>query len=226
MRRERLTGFRDDLDQAAGGVESVVVAAIAIAEKHVAGHFARQLGVLFLHFGFDERVAGLVHDAVAAEFRDLVVHHLRAFHFADEGGAGLALQDLARVDEQQQIAVDDVAVFVDCADAVRVAVEGQAELGAGFADFGDQVREIGGDGGIGVMVREVAVHLEEQFGGVDVDLFKNAMDHRASRSVARVGDHFDAAIEVKLRRHFVHVGRDGVGGVERAAGRFRNRRSG
>ena len=168
----------------------------------MAGHFARQLGVLFLHLGFDQRVAGLVHDAVAAQFGDLVVHHLRAFHFADEGRAGLALQDFARVDQQQHVAVDDVAVFVDRADAVGVAIEGDAKLGAGFADFGDQVREIRGNGGIGMMVGKVAVHLEEQLGGVDVDLFENAMDDRAGRAVARVGDHLDAALEMELRRRF------------------------
>ena len=63
-----------------------------------------------------------------------------------------------------------------------------------------------------MMVRKMAVHLEEQLGGVDVDLLENAMDHRARGAVARVGHHLDAAIEMKLRRDFVHVRRDGVGG--------------
>ena len=118
LRRERPSGLGDDFDQAARGVERVVVAAVAIAEKHVAGHFARQFGVLLFHFGFDQRVAGFIHDAVAAQFGDLIVHHLRAFHLADERRAGLPLKDLARVNQEQQIAVDDVAVLVDGADAV------------------------------------------------------------------------------------------------------------
>ena len=70
LRRKRLAGFRDDLDQAAGGIKRVVVAVIAIGEKHVPGHFAGQLGVLLLHLGFDERVAGLIHDRVAAQLID------------------------------------------------------------------------------------------------------------------------------------------------------------
>ena len=227
LRRERLAGFRNDFDQAAGRVERVVVAAVAIAEEHVAGHFARQFGVLFLHFGFDERVAGLVHDAVAAQFGDLVVHHLRTFHFADEGGAGLALQDFARVDEQQQIAIDHVAVFVDSADAIGIAIEGEPKLCAGFADLRDQAERDwrepwdrdDGSGKWPSISKNSSVASTLIFS-------KYAMDHRARRAVARVGDHLDAAIEMELRRHLVHVGRDGVGGRQAFRCRFRNRRAG
>ena len=63
---------------------------------------------------------------------NVVVHHLRAFDFADEGGAGLAREDLAGVDNHQLVAVDDGAAFVDCADAVGVAIEGDAEVRAGI----------------------------------------------------------------------------------------------
>ena len=74
---------------------------------------------------------------------------------------GLRCKDFARVDQQQQIAVDHLALFIHRADAVRIAIEGQAKLSARFADFGDQLREICRNGGIGMMVREVAVHIEE-----------------------------------------------------------------
>ncbi len=155
---------------------------------------------------------GLIHDAVAAEFGDLVVHHLRTFHFADERRAGLALQDFARIDQQQQVAIDDVALLVDSADAVGIAIEGQAKFGAGFADPGNQMGQICGDCRVGMMIRKMAVHLEEQLGGVDVELLENAMDYRAGGAVARVGHDFDAAIEMKLRCDLVDVRRHGVGG--------------
>ena len=61
-----------------------------------------------------------------------------------------------------------------------------------------------------MMVRETAVHLEVQLGGVDVDLLEYAMNDGAGGAVTRVGHHFDAAIEVELSRHFVDVRRDGV----------------
>ncbi len=103
------------------------------------------------------------------------------------------------------IAVDHVAVLVDGADAIGVAIEGDAQLGARFADFGDQVRQVGGNRGIGMMVREMAVHVEEQLGGVDVELLEDAMHYGAGGAVSRVGHHFDAAIEMKLRGDLVDV---------------------
>ncbi len=51
-----------------------------------------------------------------------------------------------------------------------------------------------------MMVREIAVHFEEQLGNVDIELFENTMHDGSGRSVARVGHHFDAAIEMELRR--------------------------
>ena len=64
------------------------------------------------------------------------------------------------------------------------------------------------------MVREVAIHLEEQLGDFDVELLENAMNHGSGRTVSRVGDYFDAPIQAELSRHFVHVGRDGVAGTQ------------
>ena len=121
--------FGHDLDQAASGVQRIVVSEIPIGEKHVAGHFAGQLGMLLLHLGFDQRMAGLVHDRVAAQPLQLVVQELRAFHFADERRARLARQNLAPVDQQQHVAVDHFAVFIHRADAVRIAIERDAQIG-------------------------------------------------------------------------------------------------
>src|ERR1039458_1198741 len=71
-----------------------------------------------LHFGLDQRMAGAPHDGVAAALADVVVERLRAFHFADEGGAGFAAEDLARVNDHEPVAVNHVALFIHRADAV------------------------------------------------------------------------------------------------------------
>ena len=89
-----------------------------------------------------------------------------------------------------------------------------------FAHFRHQVGEIRGYGGIGMVVREMAVHFEEQLGGVHVDLLENAMDHGAGRAIARIGDNLDAAIQMELRRNLVDVGRHGVGAAKLSAAGF------
>ena len=110
--------------------------------------------MLLLHLGLDQRVAGFVHDWIATEFLQLVVHDLGAFHFPDECSAGLSGKDLAAEDEQQHIAVDHVAVLIDRAYTIRVAIEGNAQLCFLFTDRLDQVREIRRHSGVGMMVWE------------------------------------------------------------------------
>ena len=51
---------------------------------------------------------------------------------------GLRRQDFAGVKNHQLVAVEDGAALVDRADAVGVAVEGDAQIRAGFAHLGDQ----------------------------------------------------------------------------------------
>ena len=67
---------------------------------------------------------GLEDDGTAAELRDVIEQGLRALHVADDGGARLGRDDGAGEQRQQTIAPDDLAVFVDHAQAVSVAVEG------------------------------------------------------------------------------------------------------
>ncbi len=79
LMRERMAGIGNDLHEAAGGIEGVVEAVVAVAEEHVAAHFAGQFRVRLLHLGFDEGMAGLPHDGVAAARGEIVVHGCEHF---------------------------------------------------------------------------------------------------------------------------------------------------
>jgi hypothetical protein len=54
---------------------------------------------------------------------------LRALHVEDHGGAAVAREHVAREQHELAVGVDDLPVLRDDAQAVAVAVEGQAELG-------------------------------------------------------------------------------------------------
>ena len=71
-------------------------------------------------------------------------------------------ENIARVDDEEMIAPDDLAVFVDDADSVGIAIERDADVRAVLLHRGDQVLEILGNRRIGMMVREGAVALAEQ----------------------------------------------------------------
>jgi hypothetical protein len=66
------------------------------------------------------------------------------------------------------------------------------------------------------MVGEAPIHFEEHFRGIDVQVGKDAAHDRSAGAVSRIYHHFDAAREVKLRRHFRHVGRHHIGRLFRA----------
>lgn len=163
-------------------------------------------------------MAGFVHDGAAAEGVQLVVHHLRTFDLADEGGSGLAREDFAAIDEHQHVAKDHLAFLIDGADAVRVTIEGHAEVRTVGLYRRDEVFEIFGQGRVGMVVWKAAVHVEEQFGDVAVELLKQTVQDGACGAVACVQNHLDAALELKVGRDFVDVGRDAVEVGDRAAG--------
>src|ERR1019366_5714262 len=63
---------------------------------------------------------------------------------------------------------------------------------------------------MGMVIREAAVHLEEQLGSLAVELLEEAMHHRTAGAVARVDDHLDAPREMELRGDLVHVRLDDI----------------
>ena len=84
-----------------------------------------------------------------------------ALDVEDDLGARVASQYVLGEQHQQAVGVDDAA-GVGHADAVAVTIEGQADVGAGLLDLGDQVFEVFRLAWVRVVVWEVAVHLAEQ----------------------------------------------------------------
>src|SRR5690606_42096350 len=86
----------------------------------------------------------------------------------------------------QLIAPNDAPLAVDRADPVAVAVEGDAEIEVLFGDQPAQVLQVFRDGGIGMMVREIAVHFgieREMFAG---ELGDERFERRTGGAVAGV----------------------------------------
>ncbi len=118
---------------------------------------------VFLHLRLDERVARLPHDRLAAVLRDVVVERLRALHLADDRRARLLLQHRAREEDHQLVAPEDVALVVDHADAIGVAVVGDARpRPSSPSPPSTRSSEVLLDRRIRVVVREAPVHLAEE----------------------------------------------------------------
>src|SRR3546814_2149126 len=62
---------------------SVVIAVIAVGEKDMPAHLARQRAAGFLHLRLDQAVTGLPHERLAAELGDAVEQRLARLHVGD-----------------------------------------------------------------------------------------------------------------------------------------------
>ncbi len=115
--------------------------------------------------------------------------------------------------EEHQLAVgeDDLAVLGDDAEAVTVAIEGQADLGIGFLQRADHVLQVLGLRGVGVVVREISVDFAEQFDQFAAELFEQCRSDAAGNAVAAVHDDLHRAGELDVADDLRDVGFADVG---------------
>ena len=100
---------------------------------------------------------------LAPAFVERLGQHLRALDVEDDRRAAAeSLHRVAAEDDQELVAVDDLAGLVHRADPVGVSVERDAELGAGPAHRGLKVPQILRDGGIGMVIGKASVRFAEQ----------------------------------------------------------------
>ena len=90
---------------------------------------------------------------------------------------------------EELVAVDDLAGLVHRADPVGVAVERDAQLGAGAPHLGLEVAQVLGDGRIGMMVGEGAVRLAEERRHLGAERLEGRHRDEAPGPVAAVDHH-------------------------------------
>ena len=181
-----LSGFGEDLQQTDGGIDGVVKAEIAVGEEDVTAHLSGQERLFLLHLSLDQRVPCLPHDRPSAVPGDVVVEFLRTFDLADDGGAGILLQDEAGEEQQKLIAPEDISAVGDHADPVGVSVIGDTGVGLLFQDEADQFPEIIRDGGIGKVVGEAAVRIAVDVGNLAAVALQQGEGEKTAHAVAAV----------------------------------------
>ncbi len=184
----RIVVARQDLEQARRRVGGVVEPVPALPEEQVPAHFAGERRTGLAQLGLDQRVAGLPQQRHAAGLADGHRQALAALDVVDDLRAGVPREDVAREQHDLAVGVDDVAAAGDHAEPVAVAVEGQAELGAGGVHHGLQHLEVLGLARVGVVVREVAVDRAVQVDDLAAQRLQDARGAGAGDAVAAV-DH-------------------------------------
>jgi hypothetical protein len=120
-------------------------------------------------------------------------------------GAGVARQQLEREHHQQAIRGHDHAARADHADAVGIAVEGDAEIGVVLANLGDEPAQVARHRRIGRVIWESRVELAEQRHHVAAKLLQQLDRYHRGRAVAAVDNDLEPAIDQHIVAHGAQV---------------------
>ena len=118
-------------------------------------------------------------------------HRLRADQVVQDRGAGLLVEDAGGDHRGGGRARDGLALLVDHEHPVGVAVEGEADVGAGLEDPGPQVGLVLDLDGVGRVVREAAVELAVEEVEVEGQLGEHRRHDEPAHAVGGVGDHLE-----------------------------------
>ena len=136
----------------------------------------------------DEGVPDAVDERHPARALDRLRHGPARTHVVDHLRARLLAQDRLREQRGDEVAGDELAGVVHEEAAIRVAVEGDAEVGALLERLRDDERPVLGQERVRLVVRERSVWLEVAGHRPDRQPLEHGREHRARHPVRRV-DH-------------------------------------
>ena len=134
-----------------------------------------------------------------------------AFDVVDDGAARHARQHIGGEQHQLAIREDDLAVLGHHAEAVAVAVEGDADFGVGFLERLDHIGQVFRLGRIGVMVREIAIDFAVERDDLATETLEQFRRDGTGHPVAAIHDDFHRAGQLDVADDLVDVGSLDVG---------------
>ena len=162
-------------------------------------------------------MAGAPHQRLPTPCTDPRRQVAGALHVVDDGGARVLLQHVGRVEHQLPVGEDHLAVARDHAQPVAVPIESQADVRMTGLHLTDQVAQVLGVRRIGVMVREMPVHLAVQLGEIrDAQRPQQRRCHRARHAIAGIHHHIQGAGQLHLASNAGDVVRHHVPRAHRA----------
>ena len=130
----------------------------------------------------------------------------RALHVVNDGRAWVAREHVLRVEHQLPVRVDDLPVFGDHADAVAVAVEGEAQLRVRVCEQRNEVREVLRLGRVGVVVGKAPVDFRIQRGDFAAELPEEPWCNVARHAVAAIDRDLHRPGELHVTHNPLQVG--------------------
>ncbi|MNS74854.1 hypothetical protein D3C72_1083400 [compost metagenome] len=202
----RIRFAREDFQQARGRIHAVVETVPAVLEEDMAAHFAAQRRARLAQLGFHQRVARLVHQRHAAMLADPRRQVARAFHVVQNLRARMAGQHVGGKQHHLAVRVDDLAILGDHAQAVTVAVEGDADFSIRLGQAADQVLQVFRMRRVRMVVREIAIDFAEQFDDFAAHAAEQVARERAGHAIAAIDGDLDRARQLDVAQDALEVG--------------------
>ena len=184
------------MQQARTRVDAVVEVYDGVVEEDVAAELAREGSARLQPLGEHVGVAGAPHDRLAAVVLDVFHQGERAFHVEDDGPTRLFFEGFAGVEDHVHVGPQDVAVVVNHAQAVAVAINADAHVRALLLDLGYQVNYVLLFQRVGQVVGEIAVRLDIDAGHVAAEGPVYLQRSGACDAVAGVNYDFQGALDL------------------------------
>ena len=138
----------------------------------------------------------------------------RAFHVVQDLRARMAGQHVGGKQHHLAVRVDDLAILGDHAQAVAIAIEGDADLRIRLGQAADQVLQVFRMRRVRMVVREIAIDVAEQFDDLAAHAAEQVAREGAGHAIAAVDGDLDRARQLDVAQDALQVGgADIMGGV-------------
>ena len=126
-------------------------------------------------------------------------------HVDDEGGVRMQRREIARQHDADLVGEDLLALIVDDAAAIAIAIEAEPDFGAMLQHrIADRVQHLHVFG-VGIVAREGVVELGIERDHLGADHLERLGRESAGRAIAAGGDHLDRPAELRPVGHVGHV---------------------
>ena len=136
-----------------------------------------------------------------------------AFHIENNRFARVSGADVLSEKHHEFVRPNDFPPRRYNAQTIAVAVKGEADIGADFGDFVDQVLEVFRFGGVGMVVREVPVYFAKQRRHLTAKRLKNCWGYPSGYAITAINHDIQRSLQFANReqvrgkfRHDVDTG--------------------
>ena len=225
VRGKRPVLLGDDAGDGAGGEDAVVEVGIVLREDHVAAGLATEEDAVVPHAAAEDRVAGAGENGLAAVRAHIVNGRAGAFQVHEDAGAGVAGEHVAGKQGGDPVRVIATALLIDQADAVAVAVPGDAQVGPLGEYTGGQVTHAARLLWVGEVVGEALQQLRVEADDIGAQGPQGGGAGERGDAVAGIDDHFERPRELEPAPQHGDVVRGRGRAGWRRAGRWAGDRS-